>query len=115
MAFSTFWDTITNRTGKPKQWSGANDGFWRGLASPTHTPPATPTFDLTTMADSDAPKTSEQTDAPGEIRNLPVPVPPAGEPRDASERWFARMLRAVFGWKTGSIRSDLKVVLEARS
>jgi len=65
------------------------------------------------MADSDAPKTSETTDAPGEIRNLPVPVPPAGEPRDASERWFARMLRAVFGWKTGSIRSDLKVVLEA--
>ena len=65
------------------------------------------------MADSDAPKTSETTDAAGETRNLPVPVPPAGEPRDANERWFARILRAVFGWKTGSIRSDLKVVLEA--
>jgi CBS domain containing-hemolysin-like protein len=61
----------------------------------------------------EASKTSETTDAPGEIRNLPVPVPAANEPRDANERWFARVLRAVFGWKTGSIRSDLKVVLEA--
>jgi len=65
------------------------------------------------MAESEAPKTSETTDAPGEIKNLPVPVPAANEPRDANERWFARILRAVFGWKTGSIRSDLKVVLEA--
>jgi CBS domain containing-hemolysin-like protein len=64
------------------------------------------------MAESDAPKTSEAVDA-AETRNLPVPVPPAGEPRDMTERWFARILRAVFGWKTGSIRSDLRVVLEA--
>ena len=61
----------------------------------------------------EAAKTSETTDAPAEVRNLPVPVPTASEPRDANERWFARVLRAVFGWKTGSIRSDLKVVLEA--
>jgi CBS domain containing-hemolysin-like protein len=67
----------------------------------------------TPMAESEAAKTSETTDAPAEIRNLPVPVPAAGEPNDANERWFARILRAVFGWKTGSIRSDLKVVLEA--
>jgi len=65
------------------------------------------------MAESEAAKISETADAPGEIRNLPVPVPPGGEPRDAGERWLARILRAVFGWKTGSIRSDLKVVLEA--
>ena len=65
------------------------------------------------MAESDAPKTSETAEAAGETRNLPVLVPPAGEPADASERWFVRVLRAVFGWKTGSIRSDLKVVLEA--
>src|SRR5215831_19527707 len=61
------------------------------------------------MADIDAPKSSETVDTAAEARNLPVPVPP----RDASERWFGRILRAVFGWKTGSIRSDLKVVLEA--
>jgi CBS domain containing-hemolysin-like protein len=65
------------------------------------------------MADSDAPKTSDTTETAGESRNLPALVPPPGEPLDASERWFARILRAVFGWKTGSIRSDLKVVLEA--
>ena len=65
------------------------------------------------MADSDAPKTSETTDTTGETRNLPVPVPPPDEPRTPNERWFARILRAVFGWKTGSIRSDLEVVLEA--
>jgi hemolysin (HlyC) family protein len=65
------------------------------------------------MAESDAPKTSEIAETAGEIRNLPVPVPPAGEPADGNERWFARILRAVFGWKTGSIRSDLQVVLEA--
>src|SRR5258708_11368741 len=64
------------------------------------------------MPDSDAPRTHEA-ETTGEIRNLPVPVPPAGEPADQNERWFARILRAVFGWKTGSIRSDLKVVLEA--
>src|SRR5215472_16979673 len=65
------------------------------------------------MADIDAPRSSETVDSAAETRNLPVPVPPAGGPRDASERWFGRILRAVFGWKTGSIRSDLKVVLEA--
>ena len=65
------------------------------------------------MPDSDAPKASEPSETAGEIRNLPVPVPPGGEPRDPNERWFARILRAVFGWKTGSIRSDLAVVLEA--
>ncbi|HLH87281.1 MAG TPA: hemolysin family protein [Xanthobacteraceae bacterium] len=65
------------------------------------------------MAESDAPKISDSTEPAGESRNLPVPVPPKGEPVDANERWFARILRAVFGWKTGSIRSDLEVVLEA--
>jgi CBS domain containing-hemolysin-like protein len=63
------------------------------------------------MADSDAPKSSETPDTLPESRNLPVPVPPGGEPRDTGERWFVRMLRAVFGWQTGSIRSNLEVVL----
>ena len=65
------------------------------------------------MADSDAPKSSDTTETSGETRNLPVPVPPAGEPAEPSERWFTRVLRSVFGWKTGSIRSDLEIVLEA--
>jgi CBS domain containing-hemolysin-like protein len=65
------------------------------------------------MPDTDTSKMSEPSDTVGETRNLPVPVAPGGEPRDPNERWFARILRAVFGWKTGSIRSDLAVVLEA--
>jgi CBS domain containing-hemolysin-like protein len=65
------------------------------------------------MTDTDLPGRTDSTETPGEIRNLPVPVPPAGEPRDSGERWFTRLLRAVFGWKAGSMRADLKVVLEA--
>src|SRR5690242_1811042 len=44
-----------------------------------------------------------------EPRNLPVPVPPA---RDSGEGWFMRALRSLFGWKQGSIRADLKDVLD---
>jgi hemolysin (HlyC) family protein len=56
------------------------------------------------MPDDSAPST-----APYEPRNLPVPVPP---PRENGEGWFTRMLRALFGWKAGSIRADLKDVLD---
>jgi CBS domain containing-hemolysin-like protein len=42
-------------------------------------------------------------------------VSQAEGPRDAGERWYMRLLRGVFGWKAGSIRADLKVVLEAAS
>ena len=44
-----------------------------------------------------------------EPRNLPVPVKP---PRQNGESWFVRVLRALFGWKPGSIRADLKDVLD---
>jgi len=44
-----------------------------------------------------------------EPRNLPVPV----TPRPNGEGFFARMFRALFGWKPGSIRADLKDVLDA--
>jgi len=45
-----------------------------------------------------------------EPRHLPVPVP---QKRANGESWLARMLRALFGWKAGSIRADLKDVLDA--
>jgi hemolysin (HlyC) family protein len=45
-----------------------------------------------------------------EPRHLPVPVTP---PRNGGEGWFARMFRTLFGWKPGSIRADLKDVLDA--
>src|SRR5262245_14366686 len=45
--------------------------------------------------------------------NLPVPVPAeAGESARESEGFWSRAMRALFGWKAGSIRQDLEVVLE---
>ena len=44
-----------------------------------------------------------------EPRHLPVPVPAA---REGSDNWFTRTFRALFGWRNGSIRSDLKDVLD---
>ncbi|HEV3394897.1 MAG TPA: hemolysin family protein [Xanthobacteraceae bacterium] len=66
------------------------------------------------MSDTDAPRRSEPAGAVGERTNLPVPVPrPSEVARDAGTTWFGRALRTLFGWKAGSIRADLEVVLEA--
>ena len=46
---------------------------------------------------------------PFEPRNLPVPV----SARENGENWLVRAFRALFGWKPGSMRSDLKDVLDA--
>jgi CBS domain containing-hemolysin-like protein len=58
------------------------------------------------MPDSDPPSPAVSF----EPRHLPVPVAPTP---DGGESWFARMLRTLFGWKAGSIRADLKDVLDA--
>ena len=39
-----------------------------------------------------------------------MPVPP---PREGGENWLVRAFRTLFGWKPGSIRADLKDVLDA--
>lgn len=51
--------------------------------------------------------------AAGDSRTLPVPAL-RGEvlPRETSEGWVQRMLRALFGWKPGSVRSDIAVLLD---
>ena len=60
------------------------------------------------MPDSDS---SSPNSAGGsyEPRHLPVPVPSA---REGGDNWFTRTFRALFGWRNGSIRSDLKDVLD---
>src|SRR5215510_16004108 len=64
------------------------------------------------MPDTDAPSPSLAI-AGTDRTNLPVPVPGApGEPARESESFWARIMRALFGWKAGSIRQDLEVVLE---
>src|SRR4029079_15305346 len=59
------------------------------------------------MPDSD--KTSSPSgDQPFEPRHLPVLVQAARE-----DGWLVRTFRSLFGWKPGSMRADLKDVLDA--
>lgn len=60
------------------------------------------------MPDSD-PSSTSSTGASYEPRHLPVPVPP---PREGGDGWFLRTIRSLFGWRNGSIRADLKDVLD---
>jgi CBS domain containing-hemolysin-like protein len=64
------------------------------------------------MPDTDAPsRPAEPAGGPTEQRYLPVPV---SRPADAdSDGFFARLARALFGWKNGPTRADIEVVLEA--
>ena len=66
------------------------------------------------MSDSNPASPTEP--AAGTARNLPVPVPqPRDLARESGEGWFARTLRALFGWKAGTTRADLKDVLEDKA
>jgi CBS domain containing-hemolysin-like protein len=58
------------------------------------------------MADNDHTSSGAQ---PFEPRNLPVPIAPRN---GNGENWLVRAFRALFGWKPGSMRADLKDVLE---
>lgn len=66
----------------------------------------------------DAPSRPDPVEA-HEHRNLPVPIPSPPrdqpEPRDNGESWLHRLLRTLFGWKAGSVRSDIEVMLEERT
>jgi CBS domain containing-hemolysin-like protein len=59
------------------------------------------------MPDTDAPSRSDS--IPQRV-NLPAVVPQPPPPRE--ENWLARMMRALFSWKSNSARSDLQTVLE---
>jgi len=68
----------------------------------------------TAMPDADPAARSEPAVVRAERVNLPVPVPrPSELARKNGTSWIGRLLRTVFGWKPGSIRADLEVVLEA--
>jgi CBS domain containing-hemolysin-like protein len=62
------------------------------------------------MPDHEPPGRSESTGQTGDNRNLPVPAAPL--PAGAAEGVFARWLRAILRWKTGTMRADLEEVLE---
>jgi CBS domain containing-hemolysin-like protein len=60
------------------------------------------------------PRAGEAAAAAADVRNLPVPVPARDlVPREQREGWLVRALRAIFGWNTGSVRSNLSDVLGA--
>ena len=60
-----------------------------------------------TESPSSAPDSAEKAEA---SRNLPAVIPTAIE--TPSEGVFTRWIRALFGWRSGSMRADLKEVLE---
>src|SRR3954466_12708117 len=45
--------------------------------------------------------------------NLPAVVHDGEVIRPTSETWLTRAIRSLFGWKPGSVRADLQVVLDA--
>jgi CBS domain containing-hemolysin-like protein len=64
------------------------------------------------MPDNEPSSRGEAHTRDGEIKNLPATIPrPSDVARDPAS-WVGRMLRTLFGWKPGSIRADLEVVLE---
>src|ERR1700739_4159790 len=52
-------------------------------------------------------------DNPRNTRNLPAVVPQGELARPTAESWLLRAIRTLFGWKAGSVRDDLQVVLDA--
>jgi CBS domain containing-hemolysin-like protein len=52
-------------------------------------------------------------DNPRNTRNLPAVVLPGEVRRPAKENWLMRAIRTLFGWRGGSVRDDLQVVLDA--
>src|ERR1700742_670755 len=52
-------------------------------------------------------------DNPRNTRNLPAVVPQGELARPTAEGWLLPAIRTLFGWKAGSVRDDLQVVLDA--
>ncbi|MDP1882103.1 MAG: hemolysin family protein [Bradyrhizobium sp.] len=52
-------------------------------------------------------------DNPRDTRNLPAVVQSGEVMRPAADNWLTRAIRTLFGWKPGSVRDDLQVVLDA--
>jgi CBS domain containing-hemolysin-like protein len=62
---------------------------------------------------TDMPDSDPTHDNPRLTRNLPAVVHEAEVQRPAADNWLVRAIRTLFGWKAGSVRDDLQVVLDA--
>ena len=56
---------------------------------------------------------AEKKTSPRNPDNLPAVVQQGEVLRPAAESWLLRAIRTLFGWKPGSVRDDLQVVLDA--
>ena len=63
------------------------------------------------MPDSEA--SHDKKDSQRNPGNLPAVVQDGEVLRPTADSWLLRAIRTLFGWKAGSVRDDLKVVLEA--
>jgi len=63
------------------------------------------------MPDSES--SQDKKDSQRNPGNLPAVVQDGELLRPAADNWLLRAIRTLFGWKPGSVRDDLKVVLEA--
>jgi CBS domain containing-hemolysin-like protein len=52
-------------------------------------------------------------DNPRNVRNLPAVVQQGEIMHPTADNWLVRAIRTLFGWKPGSVRDDLQVVLDA--
>src|SRR5258707_770073 len=59
------------------------------------------------------PDSDPTNDNPRNTRNLPAVVQEGEVLRPAADNWLLRAIRTLFGWKAGSVRDDLQVVLDA--
>jgi CBS domain containing-hemolysin-like protein len=64
------------------------------------------------MPDSE-PSPDKTKESPRNPDNLPAVVQDGELLRPAADNWLLRAIRTLFGWKAGSVRDDLKVVLDA--
>src|SRR6185369_5368918 len=95
----------TRTTPTPRQWKRSSRRSWRNSGFPI---PTRNGNGLTDMADSEPTH-----DNPRNTRNLPAVVPQAETGRPTTESWLLRVVRSLFGWKAGSVRDDLQIVLDA--
>lgn len=65
------------------------------------------------MPESDASNRQSELAGAGDNRNLPMVLPRQANAPSERENIFARLARALFGWRSGTTRADLEVVLEA--
>src|SRR5450631_867757 len=96
---------ITKTTTTPRRWRRSSRRSWRNSAFPI---PMRIGSGWAEMPDSEPTH-----DNPRNMRNLPAVVQEGEVLRPAADNWLIRAIRTLFGWKPGSVRDDLQVVLDA--